>query len=285
MSELEALRAENAALRAQLETLQASMDAQLERLKELLAAVTRKRQPAKTAKEPAPPPPAPTLDDAARVAFEQRPQPPPKQPKGTTAPKSSKPTGRKPLPAHLEAETHRLKPDACSVCGSQALDVADELLEEKLHVVKEHQRRRVVVRITCRCRDCDARTTPRSLPAPYARSKVTGDWLAWFVEARNIPLAMGTLVSFIEHAADILSPIDDLHWEQLLAGSWLATDGTGLKVLRRFCRLGEICCAASEDRQVVLFYSRHRLLCLRGTQPVDGACSYDLERCTCEDDR
>jgi len=248
VSELEALRAENAALRAQLETLQASMDAQLERLKELLAAVTRKRQPAKTAKEPAPPPPAPTLDDAARVAFEQRPQPPPKPPKGTTAPKSSKPTGRKPLPAHLEAETHRLKPDACSVCGSQALDVADELLEEKLHVVKEHQRRRVVVRITCRCRDCDARTTPRSLPAPYARSKVTGDWLAWFVyqkfwmltpldrirrdlEARNIPLAMGTLVSFIEHAADILSPIDDLHWEQLLAGSWLATDGTGLKVL------------------------------------------------------
>jgi hypothetical protein len=224
VSELEALRAENAALRAQLEALQASMDAQLERLKELLAAVTRKRQPAKTAKEPAAaakeatsPPSAPTLDDAARVAFEQRPQPPPKPPKATTAPKSSKPTGRKPLPAHLEAETHRLKPEACSACGSRALD-------------------------------CDARTTPRSLPAPYARSKVTGDWLAWFVyqkfwmltpldrirrdlEARNIPLAMGTLVSFIEHAADILSPIDDLHWEQLLAGSWLATDGTGLKVL------------------------------------------------------
>ncbi len=83
--------------------------------------------------------------------------------------------------------------------------------------MKQHERRRVVVRITCRCRACDARTTPRSLPAPYARSKVTGDWLARFVyqkfwmltpldrirrdlEARNIPLAMGTLVSFIEHA-------------------------------------------------------------------------------------
>jgi len=114
--------------------------------------------------------------------------------------------------------------------------------------VKEHQRRRVVVRYTCRCRDCDARTTPRSLPAPYARSKVTGDWLAWFVYqkigmltpldrirrdlgARGIPLAMSTLVSFIEHAADILAPIDRLHWAQLLAGSWMATDGTGLKVL------------------------------------------------------
>jgi hypothetical protein len=48
---------------------------------------------------------------------------------------------------------------------------------------------------------------------------------------RGIPLAMGTLVGFIERAADILAPIDGLHWKQLLAGSWMATDGTGIKVL------------------------------------------------------
>lgn len=29
--------------------------------------------------------------------------------------------------------------------------VADEVVEEKLHVVKEHQRRRVVLRTACRC--------------------------------------------------------------------------------------------------------------------------------------
>lgn len=122
------------------------------------------------------------------------------------------------------------------------------LREEKLHVVKEHQRRRVVDRTTCRCRNCGGRTTPRSLPAPYDRSKVTCEWLAWLVHQkfglltpldrlrrdlaeRGVPLAMGTLVSFIERAADLLAPVDGYHWRQLLAGSWMATDGTGLKVL------------------------------------------------------
>jgi transposase len=122
------------------------------------------------------------------------------------------------------------------------------LVEEKLHVVKEHQRRRVVRRTTCRCRSCGGRTTPRSLPAPYERSKVTSEWLAWLVHAkfvqltpldrirrdlaeRGIPLAMSTLVSMIERAADLLAPVDGLHWKRLLAGSWMATDGTGLKVL------------------------------------------------------
>lgn len=43
------------------------------------------------------------------------------------------------------------------------------------------QRRRGVRRYTCRCRACGERTTLRSLPAPYKRSKVTCEWLAWFV--------------------------------------------------------------------------------------------------------
>jgi transposase len=77
---------------------------------------------------------------------------------------------------------------------------------------------------------------------------VTCEWLAWFVHQkfslltpldrvrrdlaeRGIPLAMGSLVSFIERAADLLAPVDGLHWKQLLAGRWMATDGTGLKVL------------------------------------------------------
>lgn len=42
---------------------------------------------------------------------------------------------------------------------------------------------------------------------------------------------MGSLVSFVERAADLLAPIDGLHWQQLLSSAWMATDGTGLKVL------------------------------------------------------
>jgi hypothetical protein len=105
-----------------------------------------------------------------------------------------------------------------------------------------------VHRVTCRCRRCGERTTLRSLPAPYERSKVTCEWLAWLVyqkfwlltpldrirrdlHERGVPLAMSSLVGFIERAADLLAGVDGLHWKELLASSWMATDGTGLKVL------------------------------------------------------
>lgn len=250
--DVEALRAENATLRAQIAGLvdqAAGFVAQIaklnERVAELLAVAQRKQR------KPAPPPAvaAPVeLDGAAKLAFADRPSPPPLPEKPPKQPRKVRPSGRKPLPPHLPVEDHALRPDQCAQCGGTELDVVDEVVEEKLHVVKEHQRRRVVKRTTCRCRTCLARTTPASLPAPYERSKVTCDWLAWFVHQkfgllapldrirrdlaeRGIPLAMGTLVNFVERAADLLAPVDGVHWKQLLAGSWMATDGTGLKVL------------------------------------------------------
>ena len=248
-----ALQRENAELRAQLSAVNGVVEALTlqiaklnERVGELLAVAQRKQSKAR--EKPAVQQPAPALDDDAKRSFDARPKAPAKPDTPTKVKEPRRPTGRKPLPSHLEAEEHALRPDACSQCGGAELDVADELVEEKLHVVKEHQRRRIVRRKTCRCRTCGARTTPRSLPAPYERSKVTCDWLAWFVHQkfglltpldrvrrdlaeRGVPLAMGTLVSFIERAADLLAPVDGRHWQQLLAGRWMATDGTGLKVL------------------------------------------------------
>ena len=251
--DIEALRAENAAHRAQNAELIAQIAGFVEqiaklneRVTELLAVAQRKQR------KPAPPPAAVTapieLAGAAKLAFDDRPAPPPLPKRPAKQPRKVKPSGRKPLPAHLPVEEHALRPTECAQCGGTELDVVDEIAEEKLHVVKEHQRRRVVKRTTCRCRACFARTTPASLPAPYERSKVTCDWLAWFVHQkfgllapldrirrdlaeRGIPLAMGTLVNFVERAADLLAPVDGVHWKQLLAGSWMATDGTGLKVL------------------------------------------------------
>lgn len=239
------LRASNARLARHLEKLTDQIAKLTERVAELLAVAQRRQRKPTPEKLPEA---RPEVVGDAKQAFEQRPKPPKKSVPPKSAKKTVRPTGRKPLPQHLEAEEHALRPPSCGECGSSALDVADELLEEKLHVVKEHQRRRVVRRTTCRCRDCGARTTPRSLPAPYERSKVTSEWLAWFVHNkfallspldrirrdladRGVKLAMGTLVGFVERAADLLAAIDGLHWKQLLAGSWMATDGTGLKVL------------------------------------------------------
>ena len=49
--------------------------------------------------------------------------------------------------------------------------------------------------------------------------------------AKGVPLAMSYLVSQVERAADLLGAVDGEHWRQLLAGEWMATDATGLKVL------------------------------------------------------
>ena len=243
--ELARLLATNAKLTATISALTTSVAKLNERVGELLAVAQRKQRKPPAPKPPEPPP---TVEGDAKLAFEARPKPPALPPKTKEKKARPPPTGRKPLPTHLPVEEHSLRPDACGHCGGTALDAADVVVEEKLHVVKEHQRRRVVKRTTCRCRDCGKRTTPRSLPAPYERSKVTCDWLAWLVatkfsmltpldrtrrdlKERGIPMAMGTLVSFIERAADLLAPIDALHWKQLLASAWMATDGTGLKVL------------------------------------------------------
>lgn len=236
-----ALQQENAALRAQVAQLVESVAKLNERVAELLAIAQRKQRKPSPAKPLEPPP---TVEGDAKLAFESRPKPPTLPPKSKEKKARPPPTG----PKHLPVEEHVLEPDECAHCGSTALDAADVVEEEKLHVVKEHQRRRVVKRTTCRCRACGKRTTPASLPAPYPRSKVTCDWLAWLVmtkfsmltpldrtrrdlKERGVPMAMGSLVAFIERAADLLAPIDALHWKQLLASAWMATDGTGLKVL------------------------------------------------------
>jgi transposase len=240
LARLDAALAQNTQLAAQLAKLN-------ERVAELLPIAKRKKSKQRPAAPTSQTPP-PMLDAAAQKTFDERPRPPVKPDKPAPSKRTTKPSGRKPVPSHLEAETHELRPDVCAGCGSAKLDVVDEVLEEKLHVVKEHQRRRVVRRKTCRCRACGERTTPRSLPAPYERSKVTCEWLAWLVYSkfvllmpldrirrdlaeRGVHIAMGTLVSLIERAADILAPVDGVHWKSLLASSWMATDGTGLKVL------------------------------------------------------
>jgi hypothetical protein len=251
-----AQRNENARLTAHFTGIIEQLTQQIaqlnERVAELLAvAQRRQRKPGTRAANPAElpqPSSSPTLPADVQRAFEDRPRPPPKPAKPPREKKPRRPSGRKALPVHLLADETSLRPESCGHCGSAELDAADVVVEEKLHVVKEHQRRRVVRRTTCRCRRCGERTTPRSLPAPWARSKVTCEWLAWFVHQKfslltpldrvrrdlaeqGIPLAMGTLVSFIERAADLLAPIDGVHWKELRGGRWMATDGTSLKVL------------------------------------------------------
>jgi hypothetical protein len=152
VEEVAALRRENAELRAQVTRLIEELARLNERMAELLAIAQRKQRKVLAPAAAPPPAPAPAVQGQARKDFEERPKAPEKPAEERQEKEKARPTGRKPLPSHLEAEEHELRPEVCAECGGDALEVVDELVEEKLHVVKEHQRRRVVRRYTCRCR-------------------------------------------------------------------------------------------------------------------------------------
>jgi hypothetical protein len=216
-----------------------------DRIGELLAIAKRKKRADKPARGTGEPPTPPGLTDDQRRAFEERPKPP--EAPALERKKGKRSTnGRKPVPGHLAAVTSRSMPPCCSRCSSTRLHQKSEIIETKLHV-EAHHRRRVTTRVRCECLDCGARTTGEAPPSPFERSKVTCEWLAWLVVmkfrlavpldrvrnylgAQGIALSMSFLVTQIEHAADLLDAIDGVHWKELLAGSHLASDGTGFKV-------------------------------------------------------
>ena len=247
-TELAEVKALLAAGNARTEELVAQLAKLTDRVTELAAAAARGKRGASAPKAPAAPVPAPSLPTDQRDAFDARPQPPALPERAAPAPKPRRPTGRKALPGHLPADETTSRPCACDRCGGAKLDVVDTFDEEKLTVVKEHQRRRVVHRVTVRCRDCGTRTTGEAPPAPYERSKFTCEWLAWFVvqkfalltpldrllrhlRLQGIHLSMGTAVRLTEYASGLLAAIDGEHWRQLKASGLLLSDGTHLAVV------------------------------------------------------
>jgi transposase len=243
--ELERLRQQGAEANAQIAALVEQMAKQTERLTELLAIAQRKKR----ADKPKPvgePKTPPGLTEEQQRAFEARPTPPPPPPAEQKTQKKRQSTGRKPVPEHLPAVSSRVEPCRCEHCHSDRLQHKSEIVETKLHV-ESYQRRRVTTRLACVCLDCGKRTTAEAPPSPFERSKVTCEWLAWLVAMKfrlavpldrirnylgvqGVVLSISFLVQQIEHAADLLDTIDGEHWKQLLAGSHLASDGTGFQV-------------------------------------------------------
>jgi hypothetical protein len=123
VDELEALRRENAAQRQQIAQLIEQLARLNERVAELLAVAQRKQRKARAPVVPPPPAPPPVVEGEERRAFEERPKAPEKPQTEPAAKKKAKPTGRKALPGHLEAEEHTLRPDACAVTDQRRRDV------------------------------------------------------------------------------------------------------------------------------------------------------------------
>lgn len=218
-----------------------------DRIAELLAAVQRKKATPPAAKPPEAPP---VVDETQRRTFADRPEPPPEPGVLHDRPRERQiPTGRKRLSEDLPADTTTTVPVRCP-CGCTDFDLIDEVIEEKLTVVAAHQRRRRTIRKTGRCRSCRRRVTGEAPPSPFERSKVTCEWLAWFIiqkfllmvpldrlrrylGVQGVVLAESFLVTQTAAAAELLEAIDGEHWRELLEGPWLGTDATGFKVQLR----------------------------------------------------
>ncbi len=123
-AEADQLRRENAQLHALVAKRTDQVAKLTDRVTELLAIAQRRGRKPSPEK---PPEPRPELVGDAKRAFEDRPKPPERAARTKPEKKKAEPTGRKPLPQHLEAEEHRLRPVECERCGSAALDVAEGL--------------------------------------------------------------------------------------------------------------------------------------------------------------
>ena len=256
-----ALRAENAALKEELAAVNRRLDAlvgfaasQNQQLSELADMLRRRLQRApKPASEPPDDGPeddppsggvAVDPDPVHELDLKQRPSRGRGRKKGDKRSRS----GRNQLPQHLPVDEERHRPDVCTHCGSGRLLARDWEVTEKLDIIKEHVRRRQIRREVRVCTCCNKTTTAGMPPMPRPRAGYTCAFLAWLVfhkfvllvpldrirrvlASQGIELSMGTLVSLIEWAADLLGPIDGQHWKERKAGAWLALDGTGLKTM------------------------------------------------------
>jgi transposase len=241
--------ASDARAQAQIAVLAAAVVRLTEQVAQLLGRRSKKKQPpaatpapADTAAEPDPSPGDLPPSLAGRPT-------PPEIPAKAEKPKGAvRPSGRKHVPEHLVTDTESHRPGQCGRCGGEELRIVGEEITHQLDTIREHLRRREIVRKRCLCNHCYT-TTLADMPAmPWNKSKFTANMLAHIVytkmglhvpldrmrrdfELRGVKLAISTLVSAMTKTGDLLAAIDKVHWDELVAGDWMNADGSGIDVV------------------------------------------------------
>ena len=193
---------------------------------------------------------AAALDAAAKLGRStERPLAPPKSlgtsPRRTSAPEAHGSQADPQPPRGREA--HELRPEVCADCGGTKLDVINEVVEE------EAARRQGA---PATARSAAQNVSLPHVPCAHHAALLAGavgaleghlrvarlDGLLKFVllmpldrirrdlAERGIP-CRSLLVTLVERAADILGRGGRRALEQLLAGPWMPSDGTALKVI------------------------------------------------------
>ncbi len=146
-------------------------------------------------------------------------------------------------PSHLEAEKARTAPDACGECGE--LPWTSSTSSSRAPRRQRNTSAGASFVATCRCRGVASARRCALPPTGAPRSPASGSlWLVYQSSgcSRRSDRIRRDLASAEsdrdEHAGDPSSSAlptccraSTVYWKQLLAGSWMATDGTGLKVI------------------------------------------------------
>ena len=132
-----------ASLEARLDVQSDQIARLLEQVELLTAAMTKKKRGKKKPVPAQSSPPEPPVGDISK-----RPTPPPLPDKTKDQAKVGYQTGRRPLPKTLPAKEEVHRP---TTCGSEDLRIVDQVVSEKLDIVRGYTRRRQIVRKTCQC--------------------------------------------------------------------------------------------------------------------------------------
>lgn len=155
--------------------------------------------------------------------------------------------GRGPMPPGLPVDIQNIDPDPTCSCGGTN-QRNGSVVTEVYHFVRAHVRTKRIVRTLGRCNRCGRRTTPPLPPLPFEKASCTFEMLAWVLYAKaalHLPLdrqrrefdlqgariSSAMITRWFALGCILLRIIVVQLRLDLLAGSHIRTDGTGLPVL------------------------------------------------------
>jgi transposase len=234
----EQLRKENEGLRRKIDRLTEAVERLTRQLDQLLARLGD--APNKTASPPGATPdadgaPSPSSSDSSPATPVPR------------APPRRHAHGRGPMPSGLPVDIQYIEPDACCTCGG-TIQRNGSVQNEVYDFVRAHVRNHRTVRYLGRCNRCGRRITPSLPPMPFERASCTFTMLTWVLYAKaalHLPLdrqrkefnLQGATIStamitrWFALGCVLLRIIVQQLRLDLLAGTHIRTDGTGLPVL------------------------------------------------------
>jgi transposase len=228
--------------------------------------------------------PASSDDSVVEAAPGKPEEPPPKHVSGTprSAPPPRPPERRQPKappqkpvrradPAPKAPHDTRITPvDRCGKCGSDDLAKVGAQSATRLVYVRAHVRVVEEVRETCRCRRCEAFTTPPMPPTAVPGGMMSASMLAHIAYGKGflhlplsriaddlrllgVDLAKGTMSDAMRHVSTLVRPVADAITDSLFASGVLWYDGSGIKVLEpgeKGKHLGQIAVCSNAEAAV-----------------------------------